>query len=68
MLTTKVGYPDGITAQVYKGGEVVDLPPSLSGAWLEQGLCEQDKMGKGPTETKEDPLKVNRPKRRQPKA
>jgi hypothetical protein len=54
MLMTRAGSEDGIHAQQFKAGEVYDLDESLAKPWLEAGVCEQDKMGKGPSEFKAD--------------
>lgn len=55
MLVDRPGAPyDGIHVQVFKAGEVYDFPVSFAEAWLKQGHCEQDKMGKGPDEVKDE--------------
>lgn len=54
MLVDRRGSPDGITAVLYKAGEVYDLPPDLATPWLAKGYCEQDKMMPGPSETKDE--------------
>ncbi len=62
MLVDRIGYPDGITRNEYKRGEVYDLPPSLAESWLEQGYAEQDKMAEGPSETKATKPRAPRPR------
>lgn len=53
MLITRLAAIDGIHVQEYTAGGVYELPPHLSDPWLEQGVCEQDKMGAGPSEFKD---------------
>jgi len=55
MLTDRRGSPDGIHAELYQAGQVYDLPPDLAEPWLAKGICEQDKMLPGPSETKDGP-------------
>lgn len=52
MLIAAEAARDGIHVEEFKAGGVYDLPPFLSEPWLAQGVCEQDKMGAGPSETK----------------
>jgi len=53
MLTTRAAAPDGIHVQEFKAGESYELPASLAEPWLAAKVCEQDKMGKGPSEKKD---------------
>jgi hypothetical protein len=64
MLVDRLASIDGIHVQEYKAGEAYDLPGHLSDPWLEQGVCEQDKMDAGPSETKNEKprMKARKPR------
>jgi hypothetical protein len=54
MLVSIDGAPDGIEVKHFLRGQTYDLPPDLAGPWLDRGVCEQDKMAPGPSETKNE--------------
>jgi hypothetical protein len=53
MLTTRTAAPDGLNVREFEAGKTYELPASLAEPWLAAKVCEQDKMGKGPSEKKD---------------
>lgn len=54
MLRTAPGSPDGIRVELYKAGEVYDLPPRLSEIFISGGSAEEDKTLDGMIEVKDE--------------